>query len=358
LEIPAPEKEEEAAAAVAEVLEIEEAEKAEETEERNQREEEAKGAEEELKRKGPAIWNHPFWKYLLLKKKRKRTVTIAEGLETEEVEESEEVEEETKVKEEERYVPPELLPLEIPALEKEEEATAEVAEGLEIEEIGEAEETEEEEKVEEETKGEEEERGVLAEPSPLEIPTTEKEEAAVEVDDIFEIAGAGEKRKEMEEEAKEAETERERAVLAEPSRLEIPAPEKEEGTAAGVAGGLEEKKEEEKRVPKVFLSPTIAITTVKGFTKNGELSDIVVGGNSSGGKRILIKIQIGNVKYYKIVNPSSSGEFKSSFEQDISRNPQSENGDQITVDALYLANSAIYDTWQGNLPLIEKDGEI
>ena len=85
--------------------------------------------------------------------------------------------------------------------------------------------------------------------------------------------------------------------------------------------------------------------------------DIVVEGTSTGSKRILIKIQWGNIKYYKIVFPSSSGEFKSSFEQDISRSAQKEGGDQITVTALSLANSAIFDTWQEKFHCVEKAGE-
>ena len=85
--------------------------------------------------------------------------------------------------------------------------------------------------------------------------------------------------------------------------------------------------------------------------------DIVVEGTSTGSKRVLIKIQWGNTKYYKIVYPSSSGEFKSSFEQDISRSAQSEGGEQITVTTLFLANSAIFDSWKGKLHCVEKVGE-
>ncbi len=117
-------------------------------------------------------------------------------------------------------------------------------------------------------------------------------------------------------------------------QLETPAHEKEEEATARVIEG-HEVKEEKESVPKSFLFPTIEITTVKGFTYNGDLVDIVVEGTSTEDKRVLIKIQWGNIKYYKIVNPSSSGEFKSSFEQDISRSAQSEGGDQITVTALF-----------------------
>ena len=85
--------------------------------------------------------------------------------------------------------------------------------------------------------------------------------------------------------------------------------------------------------------------------------DIVVEGASTGNKRILIKIQWGNIRYYKIVSPSSSGEFKSSFEQDISRSAKSEGGDQITVTALSLADSAIFDIWQEKFHCVEKVGE-
>jgi hypothetical protein len=116
-------------------------------------------------------------------------------------------------------------------------------------------------------------------------------------------------------------------------------------------------KEEKESVPKSFLFPTIEISTVKGFTYKGDLVDIVVEGTSNECRRILIKIQWGNIKYYKIVSPSSSGEFKSSFEQDINRSAQREGGGQITVTALSLANSAIFDTWQEKFHCIEKVGE-
>ena len=161
--------------------------------------------------------------------------------------------------------------------------------------------------------------------------------------------------------------------------MEIPAPEKEEEPTVTVTKGLEAEevvkveeikeevtprviegqavKEEKESVPKSILFPTIEIKTVKGFTYNGDLVDIVVEGTCTGSKRILIKIQWGNIRYYKIVIPSSSGEFKSSFEQDISRSAQKESGDQITVTTLFLTNAAIFDSWKGKLHCVERVGE-
>jgi hypothetical protein len=229
-------------------------------------------------------------------------VTVAEGLETEEVEEVLEIVEVEGVKEieEEKAGLPESLPLEIPVLEEEEEAAVIVAEDLEAEEV---------------------EEGV----------------------EIVEV-----------EEAKEIEEEK--VSLPESLPLEIPALEKEEEPTARIIED-HEVKEEKESVPKSFLFPTIEITTVKGFTYKRKLVDIVVEGNSTGGNRILIKIQWGNIKFYKIVSPSSSGEFKSSFEQDISRSAHREGGDRITVTALSLANSAIFDTWQEKFHCVEKAGE-
>ena len=147
--------------------------------------------------------------------------------------------------------------------------------------------------------------------------------------------------------------EEEKVSLPEPLPLEMPAIEKEEEATVIVAED-QEAEEEKESIPESFLFPAIEITTVKGFTYNGDLVDIVVEGTSTVGKRILIKIQWGNIKYYKIVHPSSSGEFKSSFEQDISRSGQSEGGDQITVNALSLDNSAIFYTWQEKFHCVEK----
>ncbi len=170
-------------------------------------------------------------------------------------------------------------------------------------------------------------------------------EEGPEVEKVLEIVAAAE--------AEEAEEEK--VSPPESLPLETPTPEKEEEPAVTVAEDHEEKEEEES-VPKSFLFPTIGITTVKGFTYKGDLVDIVVEGASTGNKRILIKIQWGNIRYYKIVSPSSSGEFKSSFEQDISRSVKSEGGDQLTVTALSLADSAIFDTWQEKFHCVEKVG--
>jgi hypothetical protein len=216
------------------------------------------------------------------------------------------------------------------------EAAAIVAEGFEAEEAEEA----------EEEKEEEEEEAGLPEPLPLETLVLEKEEETAV------IVAEGLKAEETEEETEEEEE----AELPESLPLEIPVPEKEEEPAVTVAEGFEVKEDKES-VPKSFLFPTIEITTVKGFAYKGNLVDIVVEGNSTVDKRILIKIQWGNIKYYKIVNPSPSGEFKSSFEQDISRSAQSKGGDQITVTALSLANSGIFDIWKEKLPCVEKIGE-
>jgi hypothetical protein len=234
------------------------------------------------------------------------------------------------------------------------EAAAIVAEGFEAEEAEEEEEVKEVVEAEEaeEEKEEEEEEAGLPEPLPLETLVLEKEEETAVI--VAEGLKAEEALKT--EETEEETEEEEEAELPESLPLEIPVPEKEEEPAVTVAEGFEVKEDKES-VPKSFLFPTIEITTVKGFAYKGNLVDIVVEGNSTVDKRILIKIQWGNIKYYKIVNPSPSGEFKSSFEQDISRSAQSKGGDQITVTALSLANSGIFDIWKEKLPCVEKIGE-
>jgi hypothetical protein len=285
------------------------------------------------------------------------TASVIEDQEAEEAEEDEEAKElieiEEEKEEEEKSGLAESLSLEIPAPEKEEEESLSVAEGQEAEEAEEGEKAKELIEIEEEK--EEEEKSGLTESLSLEIPAPEKEEKvtvpAAESQEAEELDGV-EESEEAVEVAEVKDEEEEKISPPESLPLETPASDKEEA-AIVVAERLETKGNKES-VPKLFLFPNIEIKTVKGFTYNGNLVDIIVEGTSTEDKRILIKIQWGNSKYYKIVNPSSSGEFKTSFEQDISRSAQSEGGDQITVTALSLANSAIFDIWQEKICCVEK----
>jgi hypothetical protein len=340
LETPSPEKEEEPVVTVAEGLEVERVVEIAASEEAAAEEEGEVEASfpESLPLEAPAPG-----------KVEETAVTVAEGLEVDRVVEIAAAEEAEGVREVEEAGLPESLPLKTSAPEKEEEPAVAVVEDREAEEVVEIVATE----AGEEEKEAEEEEASPQESSPLETPAPEKEEEAAvtvvedrEAEEVIEIAAAEE----------EKEVEEEKADLPESLPLKTSAPEKEEDVKARVIEGREVKEERE-TVPKSFLFPTIEISTVKGFTYNGDLVDIVVEGTSTGSKRILVKIQWGNTRYYKIVIPSSSGEFKSSFEQDIGRSAQSEGGEQITVTTLFLANSAIFDSWKGKLHRVERVGE-
>ena len=100
------------------------------------------------------------------------------------------------------------------------------------------------------------------------------------------------------------------------------------------------------------MAKTIKITSVYGVKDNGELVNIVVEGNSDEMTHILITIW-GKKINRNMIRQISSGEFNESIEQDIIKSAQCECGDQITIKVFCLANSAISDTWKGELQCIE-----
>ncbi|MEW6184421.1 MAG: hypothetical protein AB1585_01625, partial [Thermodesulfobacteriota bacterium] len=194
-----------------------------------------------------------------------------------------------------------------------------------------------------------------------EEPVLEEREAAEEevVLEALSLEGPG-----LEEKAETAEIE----AFPEPEIEEEPLPEtlpvkepplvteKEKSVAKAEkdhAEKISEARVEKEEEP--YLLPNIEITSVEGFTRQGELVDIVVEGISSGCKSIFLRVQNEHIKYFKNVYPSS-GRFSVSFE-DIIKNIQLGNLDQISVTAISLANSDISDTWKGKLPCRGKEDE-
>jgi hypothetical protein len=154
------------------------------------------------------------------------------------------------------------------------------------------------------------------------------------------------------------ETEKEKSVAevekepAEAVSLEEPVPEEEREQAVSAKKFAEVPVEKEEES---YLLPNIEITSVEGFTRKGELVDIVVEGISTGCKSIFLRVQNDNIKYFKNVYPSS-GRFIASFE-DIIKSMQMGNVDQVSVTAISLANADVSDTWRGKLHCLGKEDE-
>ena len=100
------------------------------------------------------------------------------------------------------------------------------------------------------------------------------------------------------------------------------------------------------------MAKTIKITSVYGVMDNGELVNIVVEGHAYEMTHILLTVW-GNKQHRNVIRQISSGEFTESIEQEIIKSAQCQGGDQIIVKAYCLDNSAISDTWRGELQCLE-----